>query len=145
MEAERRTWVVDRQRAQRLLKSLHRDDTDRPRVLPRDAEVVPARHKEHVHMRVARADRFLLGGADLADAAVRDVLILTWWTTPFRRKSSGTMSPTLWREMMSWSSMIERTRRPSARMMMSPGLRTPTACVPPYTSCTRMPSSRMRT
>src|SRR5919201_2593991 len=71
MEAERRTWVVDRQRAQRLLKSLHRDDTDRPRVLPRDSEVVPARHKEHVHMRVARADRFLLGGADLADAAVR--------------------------------------------------------------------------
>src|SRR4029077_16139668 len=59
------------QRAQRLLKTLHRDDPKPVRVLPRIACVVPRRHEECVHTRLACADRLLLDSADLAHTAVQ--------------------------------------------------------------------------
>ena len=63
-----------RQGTQRLWKGLHRDDAEPVRVLARIAGVVPSRDEEGVHMRLARADRFLLDPADRADGAVGEDL-----------------------------------------------------------------------
>src|SRR5438105_6570843 len=59
------------QRLQRLLKTLHRDDAQPLRVLPRVARVLPRRDEEGIHTRGARTDRLLLDAADRVHGAVR--------------------------------------------------------------------------
>src|SRR5579884_4359705 len=59
---------------QRLLKTLHRDDPEAVRVLPRVAGVLPRGDEEGVHTRLARADRLLLDAADRAHLPVEEDL-----------------------------------------------------------------------
>src|SRR5829696_9040920 len=62
------------QRAQRLGKTLHRDDAKSVRILPRLLRVVPSRDEKRVHTTLARADRLLLQPPDRADPAVEEDL-----------------------------------------------------------------------
>src|SRR6266550_8952113 len=60
-----------RQGAQRLWKSLHRDDAKPVRVGTGLARVLPSRDEEGIHTRLARSDRFLLNSTNREDGAVR--------------------------------------------------------------------------
>ena len=53
---------------QRLSKTLHRHHPQAVRIPPRLPSVIPSRHKEDVHLRLVRADHFLLDAPDLVDA-----------------------------------------------------------------------------
>src|SRR5213596_1327402 len=59
------------QSVQRLWKALHRDDLQPLRIPARNLGVRPGRREKNVHTRLARADRFLLDGADWEHRAVQ--------------------------------------------------------------------------
>ena len=58
------------QHAQRLLKTLHRDDPEVACIFPRILGVLARRDEEVIHIRPARADRLLLDAADRDDGSV---------------------------------------------------------------------------
>ena len=62
---------------QRLLKTLHRDDSQPVRVLSGVGRVLSGRNEKGIHMCFARADRFLLDAPDRADGAVQEDLSLS--------------------------------------------------------------------
>src|SRR5262245_4918529 len=59
-----------RQRMQRLLKTLHRDDPQTPRILARFGCVLPSRDEKHIHSCGTRTERLLLDAADRPNTAV---------------------------------------------------------------------------